>query len=186
MSVNDKIWLTARTRIQSEARLLRFERLSHVVLSYYSALMIAYSVLSIDSNDINKQYIQIIMSIAVFSASLISYGFKFGEQAREFRECYLSLNELYGNAITDQKKSERYADILSRYPNHVDHDFYTMIKKSRALGRVLKDSGGNDITIGGLESFKHGTKNVLFVVGIIGLFVFPAWALFSIFWPVAK
>ena len=183
MPVNDKIWITSKTRVQSEARLLRYERLSHIVLSYYSAFMIAYAVLSIGDESKEKQYLQIVMSLAVFAASLISYGFKFGDQAKQYRECYLELDDLYNSSISQEKKAPKYGNILAKYPNHTNFDFYTMLKNARKLGRMVNDSGGSPIEVSWDAALLHWLTGFFLKSAVVGLYAFPIWALVVIFWP---
>jgi hypothetical protein len=86
----------------------------------------------------NLDKINISLSVASFSLSLILYGFKFDERANLFRECYLKLQDLYNSNKSEDEESVRYADILGQYPNHSEYDF------KGTVANLIKNDNGFD------------------------------------------
>lgn len=146
-------------------------------------MLIIFAVLSLEQSNINKQYMQIALSVALFTASLISYGFKLGETAQEFRECYLSLDELYNSNISENSKITKYAEILKRYPNHTNYDYIAMIKEAESIGKIISDSSGNKISITKFSRFTFFMKGFCVCSLLLAIVAWPIWALFEIFWP---
>jgi hypothetical protein len=128
LSIADNIWLTSKARVHAEKRYKKYSLISHLLLSYYALLMIFLTIFSESFiSTLPLSQISIALSVSVFAASLIVYGFKFGETAQLHRECYLRLDKLLALENDNQKLKEQYHEIIAGYPNHSDNDFDDLV-----------------------------------------------------------
>lgn len=164
----NNVWLTLKSRMHAENRYKSYSLVSHLLLSYYALIMIF---ISIFSNNLPPYLpltqINIALSTAILSASLIIYGFKFGETAQLHRECYLRLQRLL--ALVDDEKIlvEKYHEIISGYPNHSTNDYDDLV-----IDRTLTKKG----TLGNSKGPVRWTGWMLFKK-IVRWVTFWAWAL---------
>lgn len=140
------IWITSRTRMQSHERFKKYDLLSHLVLTFYSVTLLAFSVFAEHLTDTNigsyASEISIVLSLAVLCASLVIWGLKFSKTADEHRECYLALQRLYEDKEARVEKSN-YLQILDRFPNHSDFDFEAMLYRNIWLqSKTMEDRSG--------------------------------------------
>jgi hypothetical protein len=100
---------------------------------------------SFDANVFLDTYSAVIATF-VFAFSIISFGFKFGETAASFRECYLRLQKLYESSEGEAKLSAEYHEILGGYGNHAERDYESFVL-SRTLfdNKSIWDRRGNAI-----------------------------------------
>jgi hypothetical protein len=127
------IWLTYKSRMNSERRLRGYGLVAHLAISWYSFLLIVLGVFQAQitrATAIDVGPYAIVLSVLVFGLSLIFYGFRFDERAAEYRDCYLTLQKLYRSALTPDKKMEEYSSILERYPNHSETDYEQVVFES--------------------------------------------------------
>lgn len=132
--------------MQSHARYMRYDLLSHIVLTAYSVLLLGFSVFSqhLNGSPIGPytSEISIVLSLSVLCASLVIWGLKFGKTADEHRECYLALQRLYEDHDA-RKDASRYHQILDRYPNQSDFDYEAMLYRNVwCHGKELLDRSG--------------------------------------------
>lgn len=132
--------------MQAHSRYLGYDLLSHVVLTSYSVILLAFSVFS--DHLLNTKIgpylteVSIVLSLSVLCASLVIWGLKFGKTADQHRDCYLALQRLY----EDQEKREdnsAYHKILAQHPNHSNFDYEAMLYRNVwAQGKAVKDRSG--------------------------------------------
>ena len=162
------IWITSRTRMQAHARYERYDLISHVALTAYSVLLLAFSVFS-DHLTLTKlgpfiSEISIVLSLTVLCASLVTWGLKFGKTADQHKECYLALQRLY-ESFDENKDKGRYSEILDKYPNHTEFDYESMLCRSVFVqGKKIRDRQG-EVRVGFLRWLRF------VVIGLIRLFV---------------
>ena len=127
--LKDKIWITRHSRIYSEKRYKLYDVTSHIFLSFISLLLIFGSIFSEDIGGYSTYFdkIMIFISLLVFSTSLIVYGFKFEGKSKQYRECYLKLQDLEQNLQNLKFPEQEYISILKDYPNHSDRDYHDFI-----------------------------------------------------------
>lgn len=124
----DNIWLTSKTRMQAEKRYKKYSLISHLFLSYYALLLIFLSIFSKSiTTPLPLSQINIALATAIFGASLIVYGFKFGETAQSHRECYLRLQRLIALENDEHELTAQYHEIIAGYPNHSASDYEDLI-----------------------------------------------------------
>ncbi len=127
-SLRTAIWLTSKSRIHAEMRYRRYDLVAHLLLSWLSLSVIAWSVVrgSITVTAPLDTYAAI-LSVFVFAFSVIIFGFSFGETAAQHRECYLKLQKLQDSKLDDDEINRQYHEILGGYGNHNSWDYDTLI-----------------------------------------------------------
>lgn len=181
-SLKDKIWITAKTRMVAEKRYKIYEISSHLFLSYMSLLMILSTIFSAELRGTVHHFDQITLciSLSIFAASLISYGFRFGETAAQFRECYLRLQELEHQALSEAETAKRYFEILGSCPNHSTADYGRFVVEMTFLTNKSIKSGPDTISWTGVMLITTMLRVVLFHILVIGI---PLASTFLIVWP---
>lgn len=165
-TLRDSIWMTSKTRMFSEDRYKRYSFLSHLLLSYYSLVMIIISVFSdaLSCNVPMYKEVTISFAIVLFGITLIVTGFQFDDVAKSHRECYLRLQKLLSEDLPDDALSKNYHEVLAGYPNHRNWDYDNFI-----IDRTF--IRGESITKGGEVSVKPTTQ--MYVMKVLR---------FSFFW----
>lgn len=155
----ERIYITYKTRMTTEARLRSNARLWHGLLSYYAFCMILYSLIELSGNYsiANSQVIMAALSVGTFGLSLYISGERYQERADQFKNCYLRLQALYNNkGIPIDEKMARYAEILDLYENQSDDDYDEMLFDTFLRRQKLSN------TVGEVEI----PKNLIFRVGV--------------------
>jgi hypothetical protein len=141
------IWFTYKDRVYAEQRFRFYAVTGHLLITWYSFLLI---ILSVFEDKVNGYLhhdivdtIAIILSILLFGASLIFYGFKFEEKAASFRECYLALQKITQGQASPATKMREYHKILAHYPNHHDRDHNRFVFERWQAGKTLRDAEGD-------------------------------------------
>ena len=147
----DNIWVTSKTRMIAEERYRSYSLAAHIFTSYYSLLLIIFSIFSSDISGFTAEFDKIILTLAVlvFSLSLILGGFHFSETADKHRECYLKLQTIL-HYTSQQNIGESYVHILKEYPTHLpmDHEYLTVksaIYFKKPLTRITQSGTKEDI-----------------------------------------
>lgn len=183
----EKIYLTYKTRMTTEARLRFTARIANAMLMWYSFSLIAFSLLDLSKqfNISNFSMISAVVSIALFAMSLFVYGERYTDRAEQFRSCYLKLQELYNSDISTPDKMKRYAEILSIYENQSDRDYDEMLFDAFLRGQKLENAAGK-VQIGYLKFAQVLIKRALRVTVISAAVLLPIW--FGIMWvqPIAN
>jgi predicted membrane channel-forming protein YqfA (hemolysin III family) len=170
------IWLTYKTRINSERRYLHYEVVSYLAMSWYSFICIVYSIyqykfyktLGVDG----ASQASLVMSVLTFGLSLVIYGFKFGDCARVHRDCYLRMQSIYQSRQSDEDKIEEYRLMLDQYPNHADRDYQDLLFDAWKAGEPLQKTDGEDIKFGYYQIIGCQLRHLiwhLFVILVFGL-----------------
>ena len=136
--IRDRIWLTTKSRIYAERRHRRYDVVSHIVLALLSVIVIAITLLRDELPQAAPlDAYTVVYSVFILAASIVVFGFKFGETATLHRQCYLRLQQLHDSTDPDDLLVLRYHDILSSYPNHSDCDYESLV-----IGRTFPKSEG--------------------------------------------
>lgn len=184
-SLKDKIWITAKSRMLAERRYKTYEISSHLFLSYMSLLLIISTIFSTDLKGAVYHFdqITICISLAIFAASLISYGFRFGETAAQFRECYLRLQQLEHQALDDAEIAERYFEILGSCPNHSTADYGRFVVEMTFYKKKPIQSGPDKISWTWMMLLTFVLRTSFFYIFTIGI---PAISTFLLVWPALR
>lgn len=173
-NLNDKIWITAKTRMISEKRSLRYNFALNFSVSYYSVFLIVFSIFS-EFYKLHFYYYDqfgISASVVILAASLISGGFHFESRAASYRSCYLELQKLYDDPVGEGEKRKRYGEILDKYENHSMSDYYGFVIRSIIFEGKEIESGGKPILATKWIFFVYFSRlSMLFVLVLILLIV---------------
>lgn len=178
---NNRIWVTKKTRMESETRLKRNQIVSNIIINYYTFAVLAFSIWSLvldPKSDIAKYVtlMTVISSVGLFGVTLLISSLGYRERALQFKESYLKLDSLESEfkhlsrsayQLNKEEVIERfhilekkYFDILSLSDNHDPIDTKKLLINRKMNGYELE-----------LQSYK---KSQLFSKGlIIGLFLIP-------------
>lgn len=84
--------------------------------------------------------------MALFTTSLVIYGFRFEENANKHRECHLKLQALLSRKDTTDDIQKEYNEILSLFPNHAPIDYIRLIMKQTCFqNKKIWDTENQDI-----------------------------------------
>lgn len=130
--LSDKIWITRKSRIYTEQRLLRKNLISQILIILYSSLLVFLTVWNLKHPIDHVNILLVIGSITVLIASITLSSQKYLERSLAMRNCYIKLDELYSKVVRAEKsdeseliqqlESEYTANILN-VENHSDYDY---------------------------------------------------------------
>lgn len=140
----EKIYITYKTRMTTEARLRKTAQTSHALLSWYAFCLIILSMIDISGKFqiTSSGMISAAVSVAIFALSLFIYGERYNERADQFKNCYLKLKQLYESSIKIEQKMKKYSEILEQYENQSDKDYDEMVFDAWLRGQVLENASG--------------------------------------------
>lgn len=182
MRIKKTIWLTSKSRMNSEVRLKRYDLYANILIIIYSFTLICVSISrSIDGesagNNLND-FQQVILSVGVFTLSVIIYFADFRGKAASFRECYLRLDKLKDTETSETKLIQGYHEILHGYPNHDDIDYSKLIiGNPMDTGHKIKDANDSPITPTVIKTVQFLILSISVHVIFVALLVFPAYLL---------
>lgn len=135
--MRDKIWLTAHTRMVTEARHRRNAKLWDAIVVWYSTTMVIASVMSLRaSQETEASYLLVSISIGVLALTIFVPTLGHKVDADRHRSCYLSLQELLDTGDPNTIAKD-YHSILAEYPNHQDRDWVSYLVTSKFGGNIL-------------------------------------------------
>lgn len=177
----EKIYITYKTRMNTEARLRRQAAVSYIMLTWYS---IALTILSlIDLSKIftisNFSIISASFSIVTLAASMFIYGARYSERADQFRSCYLKLQALYESQLPVATKMRKYAEILELYENQSDNDYDDMLFDAYMRGQTLSNANGA-ITVSWYTVSVVTIRRIIRLALLSVLFLIPV--IFCVLW----
>lgn len=144
----DKIWITKKSRMESEARMKRNANLANTVVAYYTFFVLSFSIWALVLDVTKKSTLivnvaAVIASVGLFGVSLLISTFNYVEKSFQYKHSYLSLDELehkishFKRCIPtlndDQKLNELYSleleynNILTKTENHDNIDYIKML-----------------------------------------------------------
>lgn len=183
--INSKIWVTKKTRMESEKNLIKRNTILNYVLIYYSGCLAVMSYLTLATNGgYNLTIVAGVISVILPSVNIFQYKADYSRRAANYKECYLNLenleNECKGlvsqkkeNTITpaeflkmEQNVYKEYYKILSMCENHSDFDYY-MFRKNQ-----VENQNGN-FSISNKEQNKYTFFKLIANVGMLILILIP-------------
>jgi len=139
----DRVWVTKKVRMESEARLNRNNYLSMFLINYYTFIVLALSIGTLLSENNNMALFTVIAAVALFGVSLFISYVRFRERALDYKESYIKLNELEADIkqviLKNQEFTEsqlvdklhscelKYSDILAKTENHASIDYQKVV-----------------------------------------------------------
>lgn len=174
MNPEEKIYLTYKTRMTTEARLRKTALICHILLSWYSLCLIILSLIEISNRFtiVDSNVVAGGVSVAIFGLSLFIYGERYNERASEFKNCYLKLQYLYESSLSVQQKMKRYAEILEYYENQSDKDYDEMLFDAYLRNQKLRNAAG-PVEITRVVFCKVLFWRAVRTVAVVSLFVAP-------------
>ncbi len=171
MKPQERIYLTYKSRMTSEARLRLLARFWNFLLSWYSFLLIAVSLLDLTGRFTIPSFnvIAAIGSVAVFGLSLYIAAERHEARADDYRRCYLELQAIYADGDSVETKMPRYADVLSRYENQIESDYDDMLFDAYVRGQSLENASG-PVSITGYKMASVVVRRVFRLIWM-GIFV---------------
>ncbi|MBY3755755.1 SLATT domain-containing protein [Azospirillum formosense] len=146
-AVRDRIWITSKTRMISERRYLSYDLAAHIMINTVSVVLLLTSIYPDEIGAVvpGLSKINVASSLLLFAATLIIYGFKFGERAARHRECYLKLQRLIEDDMPASEMASKYSAALECYPNHADRDYFDLVfERHFKMRDAIKCPGSND------------------------------------------
>ncbi|WP_346897587.1 SLATT domain-containing protein [uncultured Roseibium sp.] len=183
-NINDTIWITSRVRMIAERKALRNQNASFLAVTYYSLFSV---ILSIFSGFYSKLYaalddIILSSSVVVLVASLVAAGFRLQDKASAFRECYLKLQSLYDEELSDQEKKGKYREIMMDFPNHAPKDYADLLVNHIFLEGKSLTSGGKELKYTKIMFVSFFLRAALYWGMLAILFLGPV---LFLLWPLA-
>lgn len=179
--LRDRIWLTSKTRMTSERRCRTISYILNVAVAWYSLLLILVSINQLVAGmSLRASVVSVIFSVSVFTLSLVIPALNFSGAAEQFRSCYLNLDRLLTDEVSDGELARRYHDTLSHYPNHLEFDHDTMIVSSALRGRKLENATG-DLKPTLFQWAKVVSVHILISIATIAVFIMPIWHVPALF-----
>ncbi|KML07130.1 SLATT domain-containing protein, partial [Rossellomorea marisflavi] len=146
-----RVWVTKKTRMESEARMNNNNIFSLFVVNFYTLIVLSLSIVglvSIDEEIIDRiSVLTVISSVALFGISLFVslYGYK--EKANSYKQCYLDLTRIesqcqnlilsdldYKSRISNFNEIKKeYNHILEKTDNHSNADRLVYLRNNKKL-----------------------------------------------------
>lgn len=182
-NLEDKIWLTAKSRIFAEKRYRHYDIVSHVFLSYMSVLIIISSILPDHASQAikNLDFITVALSIALLVTSLIIAGLRFSTTADKHRGCYLKLQNLYQSLDDTTEPAKEYDKILNGFPNHSSRDYDDFVLDQTLFGKNKLTTDGVSIS---WDIWMLIRKALRFCTFWLAIFLPPTFILALFLWAV--
>lgn len=172
-SITDKVWITGRIRMVTEARLRRRAHLWNFLIVWYTVGLTCLSVYQlISENDASRNLASTVLSILVLSLTIFIPTLGFERKADQFRECYLRLQRLLDNTIDAVHLSNEYHDILERFPNHPSRDWHSLLVTSKMAERPIENDG-NTVPVPCQMIVKHYAWNTAEGISWMAAFSIP-------------
>lgn len=185
-------WITSKSRMYAEKRLRLYDWVAHLLLSWLSLSVIAWSVVrSSVENGVLIDLYTAILSVFVFAFSVIVFGFKFGENAAQHRECYLRLQKLLDSGTSPDEFTQQYHEILAGYGNHGSWDYesvvlsLTLLNKREGQEHAMQGKDGSSIVWSWPMLLKHLVFGLIFWVACAAIFALGLYTFILIFLQVS-
>lgn len=191
--LKNRVWQTKKIRMEAEERRINLKNQFSLVLNGATILALLISVTALIPNLIlsnnSMTILSIAISIGVMVTSLLITGYSFIENANQFRQSYLNLDELE-NEIQDEiskthcdgetvaKLESKYNQIQSETLNHnnMDYVYFKVGQFHNKKKQINKDE--EKVSVGLVEWIEFFVSKyslnlifILLVVGIIGITV---------------
>lgn len=178
--MDSKIWVTKKTRMESEKNLVTRNTLLNYTLIYYSGCLAVMSYLTLATEgSFNLTIVAGVISVILPSVNIFQYKADYSRRAANYKECYLKLGDLESKCkiLISKKESdtidliefnqheqniyEEYNKILSMCENHSDYDYYVFRK-------TQVDNRNENFSISKKERAKYNCiKGLIFLIMII-------------------
>ncbi len=133
--LSDKLWITRKTRIYTEQRLLWNAFWAQCIMIFYSSLLVFLSIWILVHPSHKLEIFSIFSSVTVLVASIFLSSQQYKERSLSIKYSYIKLDELASRAIRAENSNDvntlisiesEYSTILLNVENHTDYDFLVM------------------------------------------------------------
>ncbi|XJZ28613.1 SLATT domain-containing protein [Bacillota bacterium Lsc_1132] len=185
---DNKVWVTKKTRMESEARMNSNNVFSLFVVNFYTLIVLALSILGLviaDKDMVDKiTVLTLISSVALFGISLFVSLFGYKEKAIAYKQCYLDLTRIESQCqdllledLDYQKRfykfneiKKEYNHILDKTDNHSFIDRLVYLKNNKKLN-TLEDQ----ISYKKYKITNWTLKISIFIIPFIALVLLFVW-----------
>lgn len=183
--MNSKIWVTKKTRMESEKNLVIRNTVLNYTLIYYSGCLAVMSYLTLATEgSFNLTIVAGVISVILPSVNIFQYKADYSRRAANYKECYLKLGDLESECKIliskkendtielnefnqhEQKIYEEYNKILSMCENHSDYDYYVFRKNQ-------SENGNKNFLISRKERTKYKYIKISILLGMIIIVTIP-------------
>ncbi len=172
------IWITSRVRMGVHGKFIRWDRISHILLTAYSVALLGFSIFEphLQSTKFGPYSfeISILLSLSILCTSLVVWGLGLNNKARDHRDCYLALQKLYTETISNDEKISKYQEILERHPNHSELDYERFLFRKIWIEGVTVSTTGGPSKMSKRRALIYLIKELLWVSMISTIILFPA------------
>lgn len=184
--MDNKIWVTKKTRMESEKNLVNKNLILNYTLIYYSGCLAVMSYLTIASvGKLDITAVSGVIAVLLPSVNIFQYKADYSRRASSYKECYLKLEKLEGRckvllseirnrkidtdrALESEKQIYReYEEILSMCENHSDYDYFTFRKTQ------IEKRGNKNFSISVKEQNTYFFIRTLSVIGMLIVILIP-------------
>jgi carbon starvation protein CstA len=175
--LSDKIWITRKTRIYTEQRLLSNAFWTQFIMIFYSSLLLVLSIWILVNPSQKVEIFSIFSSVVVLVASIFLSSQQFKERSLAIKNSYIKLEELISRARRAEDSNDvsatisiesEYATILLNVENHTDYDFLAMRYSLRHSETTLpKLSWGECLTIFAKKVYRFFSLAFLLLLPLI-------------------
>jgi len=171
-SVKDGIWLTAHIRMVAEKRYRKYDYVFNLLLCWRSLTVATWATIrsSQPPSPMLDTYAAVISGL-VFAFSIITFGFRFGETAASYRDCYLRLQKLHDSENDPAILNREYHEILAGCNNQGEQDFDDLVlSRTLFVKRHLRGKDGREITWTGWMLARSALRFIIFWGAACALF----------------
>ena len=154
----DDIWWTRRTRIQTEKRLRKNASFAQHLLIWYAFCGVAAAIWSLTNETRSNSEVWIMLSVLTLSISGYINGLNLTERADRIKSCYISLHDLYVEAITSSNEPfirSKYKKILDNNENHITDDYCVALCQEYLSCRGKKEENGLKVGMSAAPTSYH-------------------------------
>lgn len=168
--MDNRVWITKKARMEAEARMNQSHLFTQLLINYYTFIVLAFSIGTLVSQDSKMSLLTVNASVGLFGLSIFIGAMGHREKALQYKESYLSLNELEfdlkyllrnekedKDVLVDELKvyEKKYTEILTKSENHKDIDYIKVLIK-------------HNMKVSTRDFFRYYTqKTMYFVCGVL-------------------
>lgn len=140
--LDDKLWITKKSRMNAEKRLISNANFLNIANVYYSVFIAIISIISIVTNNTGYSLVSVILSVTLTITISFASSLNYKERAEKMKKNYIDINQLeiqlkYTNENDELKKIElEYSNLLNNVENHIEFDYFkALLNNNEKLNR---------------------------------------------------
>lgn len=128
--LDDKLWMTKKSRMNAEKRLISNANFLNIANIYYSVFIAIISIISIVTDNTVYSLVSVILSVTLTITISFASSLSYKERAEKMKKNYIDINKLeiqlkYTNENDELKKIElEYNNLLNNVENHIEFDYF--------------------------------------------------------------